>query len=851
MKVCSVCRRCYDDSAVSCGEECYAPLSETHNGSPEMIAGYHLDFLLESGVKGRLFRARQIECGQSCFIKILSADEVNSRRFLDEAKIAAAFFHPNLADVYEVGSLKSGEVFVVAEEPDGQTLREVLDSDGAPPLLTSIEIARQAAEALHTIHLKGLIHRALNPENIILTTDHENELLVRIRNFDFGGVVERSIISNKFLIDSALDSIRYFAPEQCSGDSSSVQTDIYSLGIVLYEMLAGSPPFDAVKAAGLIEKHRNQQPPEVKIANFDLRMLLTHTLTESLQKKPQMRQPSANTFARQIRHMEQLATHVSTPPPAGAALSAPVISTQRANVAAASAVPYVSQTVSETALPAVEIENTIETALPSAVEIQERIETPEASVVETFDSSAVFKDESELASLIEPESSAELPPEFENPPLAEPQAADFAPEAPKIAEERHWLRRQVSRLKLHRKRLQTKTDQGTFEPPVAETQAPLVEAFAETVPVQVAAIGARKPTPIEWNQPKDDIPSVADVMEVLSKKQIVPTPLIQMESQELAADASRYEPAVETEPEQVANICFRKPTFIELDQSEDDVPSVADALEALSKEKLAQDHFVQTELRALPVVQAQAEPAIIEWGRLLENIASKNESRDVLPRQRLPQIRTAQADTEEITLVRPPVSRFTVELEGSEAAQGSLHARRFSYRKPTDTEFTPTLLENPRRKKTFDSDAKDVMFSAYYGKPVARFSAGRVVLSGVVGLTAVAGAFLFGGDLVTKYMQASGPGSPEAAITKPSPIDTKKTVSPSRKKGDRNAKKGRPDNGLNNADPGRVSSEEKSGQTLNSSASPESRKKERQIKSGKPSTSKEPTRPRIVKTPKR
>ena len=91
------------------------------------------------------------------------------------------------------------------------------------------------------------------------------------------------------------------------------------MGIVLYEMLAGRPPFNAPTAAGLIEKHRNQRPPDIRIDNFDLRMLITHSLMESLSKRPEDRQSSANALARQLRHVVQLATHVSTPPPAGAA----------------------------------------------------------------------------------------------------------------------------------------------------------------------------------------------------------------------------------------------------------------------------------------------------------------------------------------------------------------------------------------------------------------------------------------------------------------------------------------------------------------------------------------------------
>ena len=315
MRVCSVCNRCFDDSTVSCIDEDHPDLAETRSGSPAMIAGYRLQSLLSSGSNTDVYGALHEASGRSCFIRIVTEGEEERERFLLEAKLAAGTFHPSVTDVYEAGSLDDCAVFAVMEDTEDQTLDEFLKT-GTPSLLTTIQMIRQIAEALDSLHTSGLIHRALRPENILVSTDLEGGLLVRLQGLDLGGVVEHSIVSNRFLIDSALDAITYFAPEQLSGDGSSVQTDIYSLGIVFYEMLAGVPPFVAPNAAGLIEKHRHERPPELKIANFDLRMLITHALTESLQKPIRLRQASALTFARQLRHIEQLATHVSTPPPA-------------------------------------------------------------------------------------------------------------------------------------------------------------------------------------------------------------------------------------------------------------------------------------------------------------------------------------------------------------------------------------------------------------------------------------------------------------------------------------------------------------------------------------------------------
>jgi serine/threonine-protein kinase len=317
MRVCFECQRCYDDHEDYCVEETHPALSPAREGSPEIIPGYQLDLLLETDVKGETYYAHHIASGGSCLIKIISADEKQCELFLSEASVAAGFFHPNVVNVYEAGYLESGEVFVVSEDAEGNSLRELLERENIPKVLTTVQVIRQTAEALHALHLNGLTHGMISPDNIILTSDAQHRLLARVEDIDFGGVVEKAVTSNKFLTESALVPLRYFAPEQCSGKGASTQTDIYSLGIVLHEMLAGSPPFMATKAVGLMEQHRNQLPPEIRIDDFDLRMLLTYTLTEALRKQPGTRQPSANAFARQMRHMEQLSTHTSVPPPAG------------------------------------------------------------------------------------------------------------------------------------------------------------------------------------------------------------------------------------------------------------------------------------------------------------------------------------------------------------------------------------------------------------------------------------------------------------------------------------------------------------------------------------------------------
>src|SRR5688500_7744453 len=139
MKVCAVCGRCYADSVISCSEESHPVLSKTRYNDPDLIAGYRLDALLEAGPRGETYRALQTECNRSCLIRIFPANTTNSEQFLREARLATAFFHPNVVDIYEAGSLDSGELFVVGEDPGGKDLRGFLKNIDVPELLTTLD----------------------------------------------------------------------------------------------------------------------------------------------------------------------------------------------------------------------------------------------------------------------------------------------------------------------------------------------------------------------------------------------------------------------------------------------------------------------------------------------------------------------------------------------------------------------------------------------------------------------------------------------------------------------------------------------------------------------------------------
>ena len=229
-------------------------------------------------------------------IKVLraqySSDEDFVRRFGREAQAAASLSHPNVVNIYDVG-VEGEDHYIVMEFVDGRTLKEVIQERGPLPVTEAIEITKQICSALGHAHENNIVHRDIKPHNILISKDG------RVKVTDFG--IARAITSNTITQDgSVLGSVHYFSPEQARGGITDVKSDIYSLGVVLYEMITGELPFSGETPISVAIKHLQENFMEPRQINPGLPQSVENIVLKSLVKNPQVRYQTARDMLRDL-----------------------------------------------------------------------------------------------------------------------------------------------------------------------------------------------------------------------------------------------------------------------------------------------------------------------------------------------------------------------------------------------------------------------------------------------------------------------------------------------------------------------------------------------------------------------
>lgn len=268
------------------------------------VAHYRLLDRLGEGGLGEVFRARDTKVGRTVALKLLPPgfldDRATRERFLADATAAASLSHPNIATLFDVGN-HEGRSYLAYEFVTGQTLRQQMSGRPIHPR-HALEIAIQLADALAEAHSRGVLHTDLRPENIVVTAKGSAKLMdIGMGAWTRGGATRAHIAASSRNGAAATSVAAYMSPEQVIGGKVDARTDIFSLGVIVYEMLTGRTPFGAKTASDTAVNVTARMPPPSSSAVADLPKEVDATIARALAKDLASRQQSAVTFAAELR----------------------------------------------------------------------------------------------------------------------------------------------------------------------------------------------------------------------------------------------------------------------------------------------------------------------------------------------------------------------------------------------------------------------------------------------------------------------------------------------------------------------------------------------------------------------
>ncbi len=275
---------------------------------PPVGARYQIIERLGQGGMGVVYKARDLRLGRLVALKLLpahlAADEKARARLLTEARAASMLDHPNIAVVHEIDETESGQLFISMACHEGETLRQRLER-GPLPVLEAIDIGRQVASALATTHAAAIVHRDIKPSNILIT----REGVVKILDFGIAKAAGEELTREGVIVGT----VAYMSPEQTRSEVTDPSTDVWSLGVVLYQMLTSTRPFRADSTPALVHAIRYDPPLPIEQFRADVPFALRGVVERCLAKHPEDRYQHASALAADLEAIARMPAEAATP----------------------------------------------------------------------------------------------------------------------------------------------------------------------------------------------------------------------------------------------------------------------------------------------------------------------------------------------------------------------------------------------------------------------------------------------------------------------------------------------------------------------------------------------------------
>src|ERR1043166_7292328 len=350
MKECPKCRRCYPDETSTCPQD-GEPTAPTLVGEPTLDARYSLERRLGQGGMGVVFHARHIFLKTQHAIKVILPDLVGNdpmltTRFRQEALAAAPIRHPNIIAVTDFGVARSTMPFLVMEFVNGHSLQEIMAKEGAMPPQRAWEFISAIASGVGAAHRQNIVHRDLEPLNIMLQNDVPIAEGIKILDFGLAKIKSGELLGSFIQAQTSglMGSPFYMAPEQWSDEEPDARADIYSLGVILYQMLSGEVPFKGSSIPSIMKKHLTLPPPSFHSMGVSVPPAIEAVVRHALEKEVDARIDSIPTFLRDLH------AALNSSPVVAAALRPTIVLDPNKTVAGINTPPPPAPDMSQTAV---------------------------------------------------------------------------------------------------------------------------------------------------------------------------------------------------------------------------------------------------------------------------------------------------------------------------------------------------------------------------------------------------------------------------------------------------------------------------------------------------------------------